>query len=1159
MKNVGGEITIRAKRGEKPTDLPIPENIPEDDDSEDFVLGMPNQDSGEAEEGDSDAKATPDNEILSGLTDLGSADDLDIDSLLGTDEASPAESDPSIPDLSEFLTDDANAAQDTASQSAPKTENSSPAEAPLEDLDLDSLLAPSGPSNDLDLDALSEFEDSPITENPAPTEDSAPTENPAAPGPAGSTDGLDSLGDLGSFDLPDFDNLTEESPVEEESFQPQAEEAAPEASPIPHAENAVQADPVAQADSDFAFDGQEINMNEDIPEEIAAEDGNPPETGGTEAPISEDIPAPAEEAAPEKSADEALPSFDDNIFDTSGLDFDTMPPPEGDAPNADSAAEIPSMDEAGDSPADLTPPPADDIQQEEAPAESPVAEEPPAPADDMSNLFDTAGLDFDSMPPPEGDVPDASADVPEMSSPDADVFDISAMDEFTEDDAKPSAPAAPDDEFPLTGGGGDDFVLDDNFEIPGFSDTDTASMEKKKPVVDTPNFAQAQASDKPKNTLTESEYAQFKKNLAEYPLNLRIAIEDLIVKNEFTDDAVFEVIEKVLKKTPARQVASHLEKMLDIAIPVPRDFERRSVAEYEAYKKSFQYQLRNRILPAAVAGVILCIFGFILFQAGVQFVYKPVMANILYKQGYTLLENNEYPGSESKFEEAVSYKPVKKWFFKYARGYRTHRQYERAGQMYYNILGVFNHDKKAGLEYAEMELYDLANYAKAEEIVRRQVLDWHINDSDGILLLGDIYLEWAETDPEKYELALAQYSLLTQLYGSKDLYLGRMLRYYIRTDQLKEVLGLKPHFYPNNKKALGAQDWTELSGYLLDKSYGNLSSSEEYLRSAIEDVRGMLETAVKADPSNPTAHYNFARYFVHTTGSVNLAKSEFNTALDLYDAAPVRTKKNIYRQIDAARMLGELWTEEEEYITAQKVYTRGIKVFNDEQARTGLEGDRNTGKLFADMGDLEYFINGDMAAALENYQTAVATKYDTPSLNYRIGYINYKNKDFDKALAAFIKTSEENPSDSNLLLALGNTLSLRNDNFVAHGYYEDLLSKLNMERARRAVFDPQSDVNDTKLVEMYKDVSNNLGVTLYRLAKQTGNSSMNAEAIVRLSDSIRAWDILTRNPATVVRMDESQENLAARNIKYITHPIPDFEPGIFTNIDMTLENEKILE
>ena len=41
------------------------------------------------------------------------------------------------------------------------------------------------------------------------------------------------------------------------------------------------------------------------------------------------------------------------------------------------------------------------------------------------------------------------------------------------------------------------------------------------------------------------------------------------------------------------------------------------------------------------------------------------MAKIIYKQGYALLQNNEYPQSESKFIDAVQYKPIKKWFFKY--------------------------------------------------------------------------------------------------------------------------------------------------------------------------------------------------------------------------------------------------------------------------------------------------------------------------------------------------------------------------------------------------------------------------------------------------------------------------------------------------------------
>ena len=68
---------------------------------------------------------------------------------------------------------------------------------------------------------------------------------------------------------------------------------------------------------------------------------------------------------------------------------------------------------------------------------------------------------------------------------------------------------------------------------------------------------------------------------------------------------------------------------------------------------------------------------------------------------------------------------------------------------------------------------------------------------------------------------------------------------------------------------------------------------------------------------------------------------------------------------------------------------------------------------------------------------------------------------------------------------------------------------------------------------------------------------MNAEAIVRLSDSMRAWDSLTRNPTTMVRMEGS--NLAAQNSKYITHPYPEFEPAIYTDIPRTLSGEKIIE
>lgn len=1016
---------------------------------------------------------------------------------------------------------------------------------------------------------------------------------PSADDPLPDLDFLNIGGGAMGDELPDLSDFLDE-PVDS-APQTVAEPAAPESVPAQSPDD---------TDGLFASSGGGIADSEDIPSvddllatldlpddaafaddtkltlpdelqahDISLADAFVPETGVDVA----ESPAPAAE----ESADEDMPPVDaDEPQEEAAHEPDDTPAtapaddfaltddvPDEDAPLPSDAGSADSADTATESLFDLSDlddlPPLDDM---------PAADGGAAADNDISDVFDTSALDMpgtafadtddaaDAAPAfGADDISDAAAEpVPE-------VFDTSEMEglDFSADasDAGDGSTPVSFDDIPVTGelpAGDDGFELTDDFEIPGFSDTDSVPVEKKKGGgFGAPDRSKTNP-DRPPNTLTEREFEQFKKNLAAYPLNLRIAVEDFIVKDEFKDNVIFEVVEKVLKKVPARQLAGHMEKLLDIAIDVPRDYERRSVAEYEAYKQSFQYQLKNRILPMAIMGIVACIFAVFLFQAGKMFVYRPLKALSYYKQGYTMLENNEFPQSEERFSAAVSYKPMKKWFFKYAHGYRDRKQYERAAQMYRNILYFFKHDKQAGLEYAQMELYDRANYSRAEEIVRRDVLDYYINDADGLLLLGDIFLEWAEIDPGKYEDAREQYANLIQLYGQTDLYMSRMMRYFIRTDNLQNVLMLKNRFYASKKakKALGAQDWTELSGYLLDKLYGTLSKSEEFLRSSIEDVLDMLNMAVRLDPVNPVARYNLSRYFLHNNNDAS-AQREMQIALDLFASAPVRTKKNTYREINGSRILGELFAEKREYLKAQEAYTRGINVFTEEHGRTGLEGDEHTGHLFADLGDIDYFISGDMDSALANYQMAVATKYDIPSLNYRIGAIHYNRKQFDKALGSFVKTAETEGNDANLLLSLGNTLSLRGDNFAAQGYYADLLNRLNDVRARDEMLFPQEHADDNQLVDMYLKANNNLGVTLYRLARQTGNSGMNAEALVRLSDSMRAWDALTRNPTTMKRLEGG--NLALQNAKYLTHPYAEFEPAIYTDIPKTLSDEKVLE
>ena len=784
--------------------------------------------------------------------------------------------------------------------------------------------------------------------------------------------------------------------------------------------------------------------------------------------------------------------------------------------------------------------------------------------DTEESAFDLPDMDMDAGDFGGGDS-DSAGDFDDSGAP-PEIFDTSDIEGLdfgiTETDANING-----GDFEL--GNSDDFAMEGEFEIPGFSDVDTAKEEKKsKPAaaakgkrskgknLPEPDFTGAEEGDTlPPNTLSDAQYQVFLKNLSEYPLNVRLAFEDLIVQDEFTDDAEFEIIEKILNKAPARQVASLLEKMLDISIPVPRDFEHRTADEYEAYKKSLSYQLRNKIIPAALIGAVSLLVLWGLFNFSKNCIYKPLKANSLYKQGYQLLEADEYPQSEMKFNEAITYRISKKWFFNYARGYRSHKQYQRAGNMYQNILKCFRHDKPAGLEYADMELNDMANYPRAEEIVRREVLDYHINDKDGILMLGDIFLEWAtDKDPSKFELAREQYATLIQLYEPSDLYKSRMMRYFIRTDNLREVLQLKPDF-ESRDKSLCAEDWAELSGYLLDKYYGPMDPSEEYLRYEIEGLRGLLLKAVKANPENPIAYYNLAKYFINTN-EAEMVEQTLQHAIEKFNLVPSMKNRDVYKYIDSYRLLGEHYMSTTDYLQAQEQFAEGISLYTTERDNAGFEGTPSIGKLYEDMGNIKYSISGDYDEALLNYKYSVELENDSPSLRYRIGFIQYKKNNYQEALGAFMKAGDGNIKERNLQLAMANTLFMRGDVYAAQGYYNQLIDHLDAEIAEEGIVFPQTNINDYDTVNTYLYAANNYGVTLYKLAKRTGNSALNAQAIVQFSQSVRAWDALTRNQDSLLRLPGS--NLAEQNIKYIASPIPNFEPSIYIDIPRTLTNNERL-
>ncbi|MGN0740702.1 MAG: periplasmic flagellar collar protein FlcA [Treponema sp.] len=1098
---LGNEPKLRAERGEKPVLAQIPPSVQDIDDSEDFVLGMPEKDSdspeSNSEGGDS---AALDQEALNSAN-------AELEALLAGKVPGGAE-----PDFSNIL----------------------------------------NPAVDADggIPDLSAFEEVP----PAPEE----------AGPSIADMSLDDLLNMPSEDFSEPEPLSAE-PAESESSSPVSE--------IPQSGADFSSGDMAEsfdsaADDEFSFSGDGIDMTADIPSEFQefpspAENVTDGESDSVSVTVSDEVPSSGGsdfDAIDTGGLDDfgGMDSLGDDFGSDSGAGDNTGADSSSDfgsdfsnSENFDDAA---SFDLDSSMEADFSDSGENAGLSGEGDSDFENSDFDPSSIDLSGlNIGDDAGFDSEQG----GGVPAGE----ENQTPE--VFDTSQMEGINFEDLASGNSSLSDFNIPDTDSqlnNSSDFELDESgasepdFEILGYTGENANPFDKngrmKTQIPDSPE-------EHRKNSLTDAEYKKFKSNLQSYPLNVRIAVEDMIVKNEFTDDVVFEVIDKILKKVPARQLASHLEKMLDIQLSVPRDFERRTAEEYEAYKASIQYQLKNKIIPGILLGIMLFLVGFCSVYLGIEYIVKPVKAENLYRQGYALLENDEYPQSEIKFSEALKLKQKKKWFFKYANGYREHKQYDRATLMYKNILMRFNHDKNGGLEYARMELEDLANYARAEEIVKREILDYHVNDIDAMLLLGDIYLEWAtEEDSSKlFQAAYNQYSNLMQLPKAPVQCNARMMLYNVRTDNLKGVLTYKELFYPDEKSLSGAE-WTEMSGYLMDKLYGDLTPQEEYLRDSIEDVHSMLIRAIKKDPSNPISRYNIARYYLesgdHTKASENLTKT-----LSLFDNAKTIKKRDTYKQINTYRLLGEQYLYNRDFILAQKTLADGIELFEEKNASSGFESDKNVGIMYSDMADIDYFVSGDLENAERNYENAVNNKNDTPSIRYRVGYINYSKNNYDKAFSNFMTASGEKDNDTHLLLALANTLSLKDDNFAAAGYYQKLLDSLDLQISRSDILLPQVNDDDGMLVDQYMKASNNLGVSQFKIAKQTGSSSLNGESLNNLQNSLRAWDALTRNQKSMVRLGGT--NLAEQNIRYIVSPLPAFEPAIYTEIPRILENEKVLE
>ena len=697
-------------------------------------------------------------------------------------------------------------------------------------------------------------------------------------------------------------------------------------------------------------------------------------------------------------------------------------------------------------------------------------------------------------------------------------------------------------------------VVDDQFNLPdNFKDFSADTHSQMFDSVIAKSTGSADGSEA--LAISDDDYFRFLNKLETFPFNVQLAIQDYIANGEDRPENKMNFIRFVLDNDSLKKIVNKLEKIIDKSIPIPRGFQRQSVEDYEKEKQTFKYWFMHRFLPVAVMSAIALILVFCISVLSWQFIYKPVRSESLYKTGYSYLENGQYETAIEKFNRAGEYKRKKKWYFSYARAFRAKKQFTAAEKMYIRLIYDFDNDKQGGLEYADMLSTDLRNYEKAETVLRRRVLDKYVNDKDGMLALGDVFMNWADEDPKKYGEAVKIYSRLIELYGTNDTFLLRMMRYFIRTDNLAEVLNLKDHFSSRITK-IGASNLTELSGYLLEKRYNPKPLDSEKLRSKIDDVRMLLEKAVQTDKTMPEAYYNLGRFFIYNNKQDG-AIENLTESIKLFKTAAPMTARRTGNYVDAMRLLGEQLTDQKKYLEAQTLYADALTIYREYTAFKPLPPNKSIGKLYADYGDIDYFISHNFDSALDSYQNAVKELYNTPSINYRIGYIHYQQENYRKAIEAMSRAYAEKAHDKNLLYGFGNAFFKRGDYFAATAAYEELLALLNAQRARKEQAFSNTRPDDVAFIERYMHTTNNLGATLSRLSERTGDSQKNGRALALYAEATRAWDALTRNPQTMIRA--KSVGLAYLNTQNLLNAKSSYQSEIYTDIPMILENERALE
>jgi hypothetical protein len=325
----------------------------------------------------------------------------------------------------------------------------------------------------------------------------------------------------------------------------------------------------------------------------------------------------------------------------------------------------------------------------------------------------------------------------------------------------------------LDDGFGDNFSHLEEFSLSGIDDTFGGRTPGSRPPGQGEQQDLTEAGDVlgeiEEIELSEEDMARIGETLSSYPLNLRVACEELIAEEVVAPDQLSKMLKLLIKGAPPKDAAALAGKILGRTITVPKGFEKKTGEELEAEQSSFAYIFVHNFLPVfrlfMIIAMLVMSVGYLVWQ----FIYTPLKAEEIYKLGHERIAAGEYSRANERFREAFAIHQKKDWFYTYARSFRDMRAYEFAGEKYQELLNFTASknkraipEKEAVLEYADFATNYRRDYELADRLLRRYILDYNIWDKEALLALGDNNMAWGEIEKARLEDAREAYAKLLE-------------------------------------------------------------------------------------------------------------------------------------------------------------------------------------------------------------------------------------------------------------------------------------------------------------------------------------------------------------------------------------------------------------